>query len=357
MLSEALQRNAKHEARLSNSSELLPSESGQKRPEILRFAQNDIVKWVVLTLCTSQMQASLRALLSHSIDYAGMFPPCSLALEPALQNHARYVDSHEAWMLNAFIVPVQQFDSARELLSNFDPLHPLRIAALGPKTANTKAFLEALQDVDSAIRSFSKYDVDLVSIAQLEMLLPDDVELACLKEAKAIVGDLPVFWEAPPDKAERTIGLLGKHNSDQDVATFGCKLRTGGITADAFPTAAQIARALVTPATHQLPIKFTAGLHHPIRQFRAEVQTKMHGFLNVFGAAVLAAEHEWDANQALMMLEDEDPRSFSFTGDFFAWREWKIDVERLRDRRRFVVSFGSCSFDEPGDDLRSLRLL
>ena len=41
-------------------------------------------------------------------------------------------------------------------------------------------------------------------------------------------------------------------------------------------------------------------------------------------------------NQAAIMLEDEDPGSFSFTDDFFAWREWKIDVERLRYRRKFV---------------------
>ncbi len=141
------------------------------------------------------------------------------------------------------------------------------------------------------------------------------------------------------------------------MATFGYKLRTGGVTADAFPTSAQIASALVTPATHQLPIKFTAGLHHPIRQFRDEVKTKMHGFLNVLGAAVLAAEHRWDAKQAATMLEDENATSFSFGEDFFAWREWKIDVERLRYRRKFVASFGSCSFDEPRDDLRALGLL
>lgn len=303
------------------------------------------------------VSASLQAFLTSSIDYAGMFPPCSLALEPALQNHASYVRSPEAWMLNTFVLPVQQFNSARSLLSNFDPLHPLRVTALGPKTANMDSFLDALEDAASAIRSFSKYGVDLVSIAQLEMFLPDDVEQVCLEEAKAIFGNLPVFWEAPPDKAEKTIALLAKHNSDQDVATFGYKLRTGGVTADAFPTSAQIARALVKAGTHQLAIKFTAGLHHPMRQFREEVKTKMHGFLNVLGAAVLAAEHQWDANQAVMMLEDEDSESFSFTDDFFAWRSWKIDTERLKSRRRFVRSFGSCSFDEPRDDLRALRLL
>jgi hypothetical protein len=260
-------------------------------------------------------------------------------------------------MLNGFVLLIEQFDAARQLLSEFDPHRPLRIAALGPKTTKADAFLDGLGKAETAIRSFSRSDVDLVSASHLEMFLPDDVDSASLKEARTIVGELPVFWEAPPERAEQSIALIARHNSDEDTATFGYKLRTGGVTADAFPTSAQIARALVTAATHQLPIKFTAGLHHPIRQFRDEVKTKMHGFLNVLGAAVLAAEHQWEADQAVTMLEDEDPRSFSFTDHFFAWRDWKIDTERLQYRRKFVRSFGSCSFDEPRDDLRALRFL
>jgi hypothetical protein len=303
------------------------------------------------------VSASLRALLDQSIDYAGMFPPCNLALEPALQNHASYVRSPEAWMLNGFVLPVEQFHATRQFLSEFDPVHLLRVAALGPKTENADAFLDALYEADAAIHSFSKYDVDLISVSHLEMFLPSDVDSAALKEARVIVGESPVFWETPPERAEQTLALLSAHNSDEEVATFGYKLRTGGVTADAFPTSAEIARALVEPRAHQLPIKFTAGLHHPIRQFRDEVKTKMHGFLNIIGAAVLAAEHQWDADRAAMMLEDEDPQSFSFTENFFAWRDWKIDRERLEYRRRFVRSFGSCSFDEPREDLRALKLL
>ncbi|MGB9475389.1 MAG: hypothetical protein WCE87_10025 [Candidatus Udaeobacter sp.] len=300
---------------------------------------------------------SLRTLLAHSIDYAGMFPPCSLGLDQALGNQAEYVRSPDAWMLGAFVLSTAQFDAIRQLLAQFDAQHPLRVAALGPKTASTNAFLDGLEDADAAILSLSRHNVDLVSITHLEMFLPHEVDLASLKDAKSILGDLPVFWEAPPDTAERTIALLAEINSDADVATFGYKLRTGGVTPDAFPTSTQIARALVTPATHQLPIKFTAGLHHPLRQYREEVQTKMHGFLNVLGAAVLAAEHQWNANQTAIMLEDENVDSFSFTDDFFSWREWRIDSKRLQYRRRFVVSFGSCSFNEPRDDLRALDLL
>jgi hypothetical protein len=260
-------------------------------------------------------------------------------------------------MLNGFVLPVGQFNAATKFISQFDPSHPLRVAALGPKTTNAAGFLDALENVVTAVRSCSQSDVNLMSVSHLEMFLPDDVDSVSVKAARAIVGVLPAFWEAPPEKAEQTIALIAGHNSDEHKATFGYKLRTGGVTADAFPTSAQIACALVTAATNQLPIKFTAGLHHPIRQFRDEVKTKMHGFLNVLGAAVLAAEHQWDADHAVTMLEDEDPNSFSFTDDFFGWRDWKIDTERLQYRRKFVRSFGSCSVDEPRDDLRALDLL
>src|SRR5439155_25108110 len=190
------------------------------------------------------VSASLRALLDQAIDYAGMFPPCALALEPALRNQASYVRSSEAWMLNGFVLPVEQFDAARQLLSDFDSHHPLRVAALGPKTTKADAFLDALYNTETAVRSFSRYD--LVSVSHLEMFLPEEIDAASLKAAKAIVRELPVFWEAPPDKAEQTIAAIAGHNSDEKVPTFGYKLRTGGVTADAFPTSAQIAPLIGT---------------------------------------------------------------------------------------------------------------
>jgi hypothetical protein len=55
------------------------------------------------------------------------------------------------------------------------------------------------------------------------------------------------------------------------------------------------------------------------------------------------------------MLDDENAKSFWFHDEFFAWREWKIETKRLKERRRFVTSFGSCSFDEPREDLRALN--
>ena len=161
----------------------------------------------------------------------------------------------------------------------------------------------------------------------------------------------------PVDSAEKTIALLAEHNSSAEGCPFGYKLRTGGVTADAFPASPQIARALVTAANAHVPIKFTAGLHHPIRQFRDEVKTKMHGFLNVLGAALLATEDDWDEQQTSEMLEDENAGSFLFGDDSFTWREWKITTDQIKARRKLVTSFGSCSFNEPREDLRALKLL
>jgi hypothetical protein len=300
--------------------------------------------------------ASLRSLLARSIDYAGMFPPCSLALEPALENQAQYVRSSDAWMLSSFVLPVAQFNAAGKSLSRFGSEQPLCISALGPKSRDATDFVKSLNSTKEAIHSFAAQHPGVVSVLQLEMPLPAEFdEVLLLTDARSIVSDLTVFWEAPVNAAERIIALLAEHNSGR--TPFGYKLRTGGVTADAFPAAAPIARVLMASAKHQVPIKFTAGLHHPLRQFRDEVKTKMYGFLNVLGAAVLAAEHRWNEQQIVTMLDDESPGSFVFDDNFFAWREWKIASRQIETRRKLVKSFGSCSFDEPREDLRTLNLL
>jgi hypothetical protein len=302
--------------------------------------------------------ASLRALLAHSIDYAGLFPPANLALEAALFNHSQYVRVPESWMLGAFILPVAEFDAAARHLSDFDSEHPLRISALGPRTDNTEAFLKSLSATIDAIATFqSRFDT--AGIEQLEMPLPGEINAELLKAIRERLGhsDLKTFWEAKADAAERITELLSENNAANVGHKLGFKLRTGGVTAEAFPSSAQIAIALMAAGTRGVPIKFTAGLHHPVRLFHDSVQTKMHGFLNVLGAGVLALEHDWTQREITQMLEDENAGSFSFTEDSFAWRESRISTEAIAARRELVTSFGSCSFDEPREDLRALNLL
>jgi hypothetical protein len=299
----------------------------------------------------------LRALLAQTIDYAGLFPPANLALEPALRNQAQYLRVDDAWMLGAFILPVAEFDAAARELSQFDGEHPLRTSALGPKTENAGAFLASLSAAMQSVESFRSSAG--AAVEQFEMLLPADFGAALLEEIRArVVGrHLNTFWEVPANAAERAIKLIADNSAGEPGRKLGFKLRTGGVTAEAFPSSSLIAAALSAAGTQKVPIKFTAGLHHPVRLFHNSVETRMHGFLNVLGAGVLALEHDWTEKQIVEMLEDEDPASFSCDEEFFAWRDWRISAERIRVHRELVTSFGSCSFDEPRDDLRALKLL
>src|SRR5438034_9879501 len=91
---------------------------------------------------------SLRTLLNQSIDYAGMFPPCNLGLEAALKNHAQYVRSADSWMISGFVLPIEQFDAAKQVLSEFALLHMLRVGAVGLKTTIAAAVLDVLDDIN-----------------------------------------------------------------------------------------------------------------------------------------------------------------------------------------------------------------
>jgi hypothetical protein len=164
---------------------------------------------------------SLRVLLAHSIDYTGMFPPCSFGLQQALENHSAYLRSPDACMLGAFVLSVEHFSDAKDQLSHFDPKHPLRVSALGPRTANAADFRNALPEVVFAISAFSAHNVDLLSVDQFEMALPPDVDLRVLRDAQSVVGQLRTFWETPVGMAASIIPLLAEHNSETDSPPFG----------------------------------------------------------------------------------------------------------------------------------------
>lgn len=51
---------------------------------------------------------SLEALLSHLIDYAGLYPPASLSLEETCANYAAYLASPESWILNRLVLPLNK---------------------------------------------------------------------------------------------------------------------------------------------------------------------------------------------------------------------------------------------------------
>ena len=124
------------------------------------------------------------------------------------------------------------------------------------------------------------------------------------------------------------------------------KIRTGG---DAVPSIEQVADFLRACKTAGVAFKATAGLHHPIR--RPIRKDAMHGFVNVFLAAAMV-------DRAEEILREEDASAFVFEDDKVKWRGREVSVEELaKMRREFALSFGSCSFEEPIDDLKELGWL
>jgi hypothetical protein len=83
----------------------------------------------------------------------------------------------------------------------------------------------------------------------------------------------------------------------------------------------------------------------------------MHGFINVFAAAAFAWNRNTD-HVIVDILDETDPQAFQFTDEVLRWRDQCLSTGQVELARRDLAhSFGSCSFDEPVDDLRRLGWL
>ncbi len=318
------------------------------------------------------MAPSLKALLHEIIDYAGLFPPAGLALDEALPNFARYRTEPEAWMLGRFVIPVGRLGDLAPFSGYFAETPPFRFSVLGTGADTANAFLDALAADLNAIRSFHRRHAGLVHVDALEVRLPGGLRSAEAGTHRAFfdaagrriadaLPDLRVFFEVPLDDvvARQAPPLLNAMAAFNEAGPpgVGFKMRTGGLEPSAFPEAVVLAAAVTACRTAGVPFKATAGLHHPVRAYHASVQAPMYGFLNVFGGAVMATVHDLDADALRALLLDEDAAHFAFDDDVFAWRGLTASVNAIRRARTaFALSFGSCSFDEPRDDLRALGL-
>jgi hypothetical protein len=163
-------------------------------------------------------------------------------------------------------------------------------------------------------------------------------------------ASMPVFVEAPETDGwrELTAAVVGVLASEEHRG-IGFKLRCGGTTAT--PPADRVAFTITACRDAGVPLKFTAGLHQPLRH------GAVHGFVNVFVAAALASARGLDEERVRAVIEDDDAASFAFDDDRLRWRDLSATTEEVAAARRLVVGFGSCSFDEPREGLRSLRWL
>jgi len=170
-------------------------------------------------------------------------------------------------------------------------------------------------------------------------------------------GELRIFVEMPLLDDPRDMLL--------EIRTAGAwaKMRTGGVSPDAFPTAREVGRFIARSAELLVPFKATAGLHHPVcgdyplTYDDDAPRGRMFGFLNIFAAAAFAQCRVGE--RVLTDIVSEDlPSAFEFGDEALAWRGRIATARQVASARSSLgLAFGSCSFQEPVEGLRELRLL
>lgn len=322
------------------------------------------------------MSASLRALLGGVIDYAGLFPPARLDFESAYRNYLRYRGEADAWMLGRFVCPAArlgEIDRFRDEI--LGAKQPFALTVIGRGGETTADWAEGLRADLGVAASFRARHGGRVSADVFEVKLPSALSGEGLRDllpqAARIIdgsGEWPIFpyvevsfggdWRA---RLPTIAAALAEWNqgapADRPARSFGVKIRTGGLESSAVPSVEQVAFAIAASRDAGVALKATAGLHHPFRHFDAGLGAKVHGFVNVFGAGVLAQARCLPENEIRNIIADENGEDFDFTEEAFRWREVAATPAEVLAGRRLMTSFGSCSFDEPRDDLRRLGLL
>jgi len=300
--------------------------------------------------------STIHALMARLIDYAGLFPPAKLDMASTVRNYGDYLVAPDAWMLGRLIVPVARLDefevaaitSLRQ--SAMDESGPWQISALTAPAGSA----ELESDLERIAAFNEQHEDDEAGLALIETIeLKADSVAAVESAMEQIAGGLRPFFE---------IAIAGTDPRDMIVSMTagdcGAKVRTGGVTADLYPSTASLARFIHACAAANVPFKATAGMHHPLRHRSDTVGADEHGFLNVFLAACLALTDELRVDDVQALLEERSLDAFDVSDEAIEWRGHRLSDDSIEDvREEFAISFGSCKFDEPRQDLRELGLL
>ncbi|MGH9854591.1 MAG: hypothetical protein ACREBD_32570 [Blastocatellia bacterium] len=299
------------------------------------------------------MNHSLRDLLLGLIDYAGLFPPAALDMPMAARKYAEYRESEYRWAPGRFVVPVARLDEFEKAAEGILPDGSggeddlWRLSALGGADLSS--------DLNRIAEFNQKYatSVAIIDTIEIKARRPADIESAM----RLMPAKLTSYFEIPiaNDPAE----LLKSIAETESRA----KARTGGVTAEAFPSSFNLARFIKICAEEDVPFKATAGLHHPLRSVNKltyasdSASAMMHGFLNVFLAAAFA-HNGMDVDRLVELLEEKSPEAFQFDSGGVTWRDELVVRGQLRNSRSLLaIAFGSCSFEEPIEDLKKIGLL
>ncbi len=293
------------------------------------------------------IKSSVRTLLTGIVDYAGLFPPAALPMGEAVKNYAAYRKSNLSWVLGKFIVPATRLDEFASHAKELPASTIWKLSVLdGGDLFET---LRKIEEFNAASSAFAKCDT-----VEIKADNEADIERA----ADILPQNLTAYFEiSPNDSLAEVLPVLF-------TTRQRAKIRTGGVTPDAFPATADVARFIRTCLAANVPFKATAGLHHPLRCTKPltyepdSVKGKMHGFLNVFLAAGFIREG-LSGLHINEILEEEDPGAFTVEYNGFWWRQKHFlgtpQLQRLREKN--AISFGSCSFTEPVEELKELGIL
>lgn len=290
--------------------------------------------------------ASLEKLLADLIDYAGLFPPAKLDMNPAVEEYARQRQSDRRWMLARFILPLGRLDEFIDAAADHFDGNPWPLSVLVAGDAT-----EARRTIDA----FNEAHRGRAAIEAVETRRDSPADIVTAGEA---LGGLSVFYELPHREPD-----LGPWMDAVAQAGGAAKIRSGGVTAEAFPSSEDVARFIAAAVDAGVPFKATAGLHHPLRgDYRLTYEPDsptgtMHGFLNVFLTAAGLRSGILDQAKAAELLEERST-DVTVEGDGLRWGDHHFSTAQLDDaRRHFALSYGSCSFAEPVEDLETLGIL
>lgn len=313
------------------------------------------------------LTAALDSLLNGLFDYAGLFPPAALSMEAAVAEFARHQHHPHRRMLARCIVPVARLDEFAPLaLAAKDPDTRWGLSLLAAPAPTLQDLSDSLHGQVSRLRRLMFEHGSHFDVQALELKLPslgEPGELSgLLKETGELLGPLARPWFELPTSAtdpDRVLDTLARYNdSFAGVPAAGLKLRCGGVKAEDFPAVETVAHVIRGAAHLGVPLKFTAGLHHPVRHYDEAVQARMHGFFNIIMAAALARELNLGQTELEQVLFSEDVADFHFAPQTLGFRGWRLDPQTMAAARTtFATSIGSCSFDEPLADLAGLGLL
>ena len=189
--------------------------------------------------------------------------------------------------------------------------------------------------------------VEAVADGREVELIEARIDSEWIPETQALVEQkLPgvqAFWELPPGR-----GLRGEVAAVREAGA-GAKIRCGGATV---PSIEDVAAFVAACRDAGVRFKATAGLHHPIRL------GERHGFLNLLAAAVFAHAEGLGEAELADQLAEEDPAAFTLDADRLELHGHIAGTAEIEAARaELFVAYGSCSFDEPVEDLTALGML